>query len=174
MKTLLVLAFVSVSGAKPTALPPSWAPVQKLLDEQKFEAASKEIQKRLNEASARKDDAEWARALVKLTQARMGLSGYETAVRQLTEQAWPEEPIARTTVELYYAYSLLFYSRQYAWEIRQRERVESRGKVDLKAWTADQIREEIHRTFERAWARRQGLGRHRVAELKEYLESNNY
>lgn len=174
MKTLLVLALLTASGAKPTPLPPSWAPVQKLLDEQKFEAASKEIQKRLDDAVARKDDAEWARALVKLTQARMGLSGYETAVRQLMEQPWPEGPVARTTVELYYGYALLFYSRQYAWEIRQRERVESRGKVDLKAWTADQLREEIHRTFERAWARREGLGHRRVDELKEYLEPNSY
>ena len=97
---LLVLAFVTLAAAKPPPLPPSWAPVQKLLDEQKFEAASKEVQKRLEEAIARRDDAEWARALVKLTQARISLHGYETAVRMLMEQPWPESPIPRTTVEL--------------------------------------------------------------------------
>ncbi|HEY8206363.1 MAG TPA: MG2 domain-containing protein, partial [Myxococcaceae bacterium] len=174
MKTLLVLAFVAVSGAKPTPLPSSWSTVQKLLDEQKFEAASKATQKRLDAAIARKDDAEWARALVKLTQARMGLHGYETAVRMLMEQPWPESPLARTTVELYDAYALLLYSQQYGWEIRQRERADTRGKMDLKAWTSDQINEEINRTFERAWARRETLGRHRVSELAEYLEPNSY
>ncbi|HVE87685.1 MAG TPA: hypothetical protein VND93_32730, partial [Myxococcales bacterium] len=175
MRNLLLLPLALVLAAsKPVPLPPSWAPVQKLLDEQKFEAASKEVQKRLDDAVARRDESEWARALVKLTQARIGLHGYETAVRMLREQPWPEGPIPRTVVELYYAYALLFYQQQYDWEIRQRERVESRSGVDLKAWTSDQIHEEIHRTFERAWSRRDALGRHRVDELAEYLDPNSY
>src|SRR5262249_444276 len=126
MKNALIIALaLSLAAAKPGVLPPSWAPVQKLLDEQKLEAASKEIQKRLDAAIPGRDEEEWARALVKLTQARMGLHGYETAVRQLMEQPWPESPIPRTTVELFYAYSLLVYSAQYGWEIRQRERVDT-------------------------------------------------
>ena len=31
------------------------------------------------------------------------------------------------------------YAHAYSWEIGQRERVESKGAVDLKAWTREQI-----------------------------------
>src|SRR5687767_14419072 len=164
----LAIAFVAA------AAPPHWAPVEKLISEQKLEAASKEIQRRLDAARERKDEPEWTRALIKMTQVRIGLHGYETAVRFLMEQPWPEGAVSRSLIQLYYAHALLWYSSQYAWEIRQRERVESKDRADLKAWTQEQIQEEIHRALFEAWKQREALGAKKVYELSEYIEPNDY
>ena len=76
---------------------------------------------------------EWTRALVRETQLRMGLHGYETAVRFLRDEPWPKGLLSRTALELYYAQALVTYFHAYSWEIQKRERVETSGAVDLKA-----------------------------------------
>src|SRR5262249_7202963 len=72
-----------------------------------------------------------------------------------------------------YAAALVAYARAYAWEIGQRERVESAGS-GLKAWTREQISGEARKSYLDAWERREELQATPVANLSEYLEKNDY
>ncbi|HYR45605.1 MAG TPA: hypothetical protein VER78_01275, partial [Thermoanaerobaculia bacterium] len=157
--------------AAPTA---GWKEVDRLASEQKFEEAAKRVEEILTAARGRRDEAEWARALVRKTQLTIGLHGYETAVRFLKEQPWPEGPLPRATLDLFYAQALTTYARAYSWEIARRERVESRGAVDLAAWTREQIFAEAQRAYLEVWRKRAALGQFGVATLAEYLEPNTY
>src|SRR5205823_10238715 len=116
--------------------------------EQKLQAASEATEARLALAKKGADDPELARALIRRTQLRIALGGYETAVKELKAEAWPKSLLPRATVQLFFANALIRYASAYSWEIRQRERVESKGEIDLKSWTADQIYAESQRAFE--------------------------
>jgi uncharacterized protein YfaS (alpha-2-macroglobulin family) len=171
------------SGASAVATPvkgepvkpvPSWKDIDRLVDEQKFQAALDAVEIRLQAARGGTDDNELTRALVKATQLRTGLHGYETAVRVLREQAWPQSVLARTTLRLFYAHALVTYAEAYSWEIGQRERVESSGVLDLKAWTRDEIVAEALRAYGEVWRDRESFGAETIAVLGEYLEANDY
>jgi uncharacterized protein YfaS (alpha-2-macroglobulin family) len=140
------------------ATSPAWAEIERLEKEQKFEAASAAVDKLVLEARAANDEPTWARALVKQVQLRIGLHGYETAVLKLREQPWPKQLLPRTVVELFYAQALSTYLDQYSWEIGQRERIEAKGPIDLKSWTADQIQAEALAALDRVWLTRAALG----------------
>ena len=105
---------------------------------------------------------------------RTGLHGYETAVRFLKDEPWPPDLLSRAALELFYAQSLVNYARMYSWEVSQRERVESTGKVDLKAWTREQIYDEAVRAYVALWKEREALGRESVKALAEFVEPNDY
>ncbi|MBK7858478.1 MAG: hypothetical protein IPJ65_07610 [Archangiaceae bacterium] len=154
--------------------PQSWSDIDKLVNEQKLEAAAKATDARLAAAQKGADDAELARALIKRTQLRIGLGGYETAVKQLKTEAWPKTLIPRAAVQLYWANALVRYVNAYGWEIRQRERVDTKGEVDLKAWTADQLWLEAHKAYFELWQQREQLGGQPLGALGEYLTPNDY
>ncbi len=147
-----------------------WKEFDRLVEEQKFEEATRWVEARL--ARVRKDPEEATRCLVRLTQVRMALHGYETAVRFLRETAWPDDALARAVLDLFYADALRIYT--HGWEVRRRERVVSRDTVDLKAWTFDQIQEEARAAFARVFALRESLGDVPVKALGEFLEPNDY
>ena len=151
-----------------------WKEIDRLVSEQKFEEAAALVARRRQAAREGGDEAEWTRALIRETQLRTGLHGYETAVRFLKEEPWPKGLLSRAALELFYAQSLVNYFHAYSWEIQQRERVESSGTVDLKAWTATQIYAEAVRAYLRLWREREALGREDVKALAEFLEPNNY
>src|SRR5690348_7692467 len=94
----LVLAVPSVRAQQPV---PSWKDIDALVEDQTLEAALQGAESRLAQARARGDEDEWARALVRVTQLRSGLHGYETAVRFLREQPWPKGLLPRTALDLY-------------------------------------------------------------------------
>src|SRR6187401_678060 len=98
-----------------------WKTVEQLVAEQKLEAAAAKVQELVDRAAKAGDDTGLAKALVRRSQLRTALGGYETAVEELKASAWPESPVARAAVELYYAHALLDYLENYDWEIRQRE-----------------------------------------------------
>ncbi len=161
--------------ARPAATtPPTWKEVDRLVSEQKFEEASRAIDALLQSAKARKDSAEWTKALIRSVQVRTGLHGYETAVRFLKDEPWPPDLLSRAALELFYAQSLVNYARMYSWEVSQRERVESKGTVDLKAWTREQIYDEAVRAYVALWKEREALGRENVKALAEFMEPNDY
>jgi len=156
------------------AVPASWKEVDRLVSEQKFEEASRVIDTLLQSAEARKDSSEWTKALIRSVQVRTGLHGYETAVRFLKDEPWPQDLLSRAALELFYAESLVNYARMYSWEVSQRERVESKGTVDLKAWTREQIYDEAVRAYVALWKEREALGRESVKALAEFVEPNDY
>ena len=80
-------------GQNVTQAPPpagKWQEVDRLVSEQKFEAALQEVEKIRSAAQKAGDADEWTRALIKEVQLRIGLHGYETAVRFLKDQPWPD------------------------------------------------------------------------------------
>ncbi len=151
-----------------------WKEIDQLVSEQKFEEAVRLAGLRREAARKAGDEAEWTRALVRETQLRTSLHGYETAVRFLKAEPWPKGLLSRAVLELFYAQSLVNYFHAYSWEIQKRERVESSGAVDLKAWTASQIYAEAAKAYLRLWPEREALGREDVKALDEFLEPNTY
>ena len=152
----------------------SWKDVDRLVSEQKLAEALERVDAILAAARTRKDDDEWTRALIRSVQLRTALHGYETAVRFLKDQPWPDGELSRAALDLFYAHALVSYARAYSWEIAQRERVASDGPVDLKVWTRAQIVAEAERAYRDVWARRDALGRLPVGAFAEYMEPNDY
>src|SRR3990170_5173653 len=115
-----------------------WSAIDRLVSEQKLEEAAAAAENLLAAAKQRGDEAEWTKALIRWVGLRSALHGPETTVRFLMDQPWPQRPLYRAVLDLYYAQSLIGYAQAYSWEVNQRERVASDGPVDLKAWTRDQ------------------------------------
>ncbi len=151
-----------------------WERVESLKSEQKFEAASDLVAEIRAEARAKNHQETWTRALVEETLLRMALHGYETAVRFLREEPWPEAPVWRSVLDLYYANALITYFHQYSYQIRGRERVVSDETIDLESWTTDQIAQQAHLAFGRVWAQREVWGAQPLGKLAVYIEQNDY
>ncbi len=151
-----------------------WKEVDRLVAEQKFEAALKEVETIRAEAQQAGNQDESTRALIKAVQLRIGLHGHETAVRFLKEQPWPAGELNRAVLNLFYARSLVTYYQAYSWDINRRERVESKGGVDLRSWTRAQIALEAQKAFDEVWKLRVALGREPIGRLAEYLSPNDY
>lgn len=157
-----------------SAVTGAWAEVSRLVEEQKMAEALKVSDQILEDARKSGDAGQETKALVQVTQLRIALDGFETAVRYLKDNSWPQSMKARVTLDLYYAQSLLTYLSAYNWEIRQRETVQSKEAVDLKAWTAPQIHQEALKAYADAWKMREELGELPVGALKEYIDPNDY
>ena len=152
----------------------SWDEVQRLEKEQKYQAAFDVVEAIRDRARDADDADEWTRAIVEQVKLRSALHGYETAVRFLKETPWPDDEVSRAVLELYYAHSLATYVHAYSWEIRQRERVETSGELDLKKWDVDQIVEASNRAFADVWSRRDSWGAESLGELARYIDQNSY
>ena len=148
--------------------------MDRLVSEQKFEEAAAAVGKIREAARAAGDETDEAKALVREVQLRTALHGYETSVRFLKDQPWPKGLLPRTTLRLFYAQSLVTYAQAYGWEIGKREKVDSKGAVDLKAWTRDEIQAEAVRAYVDVWKDREALGRVPVNAVAEFVEPNNY
>lgn len=165
----------SEKGVKPVPkADASWADVDRFVKEQKYEEAAKTAEAILAAAKAKGNEADWTKALVTVTQLRIGLHGYETAVRRLREEPWPDGSMSRAQLGLLYGHSLVTYQRAYSWEVGQRERVDSKGVVDLKAWTREQILAEALKAALEVWGMREALGKKPVAAAELVLEPNDY
>ncbi|MFI5181968.1 MAG: alpha-2-macroglobulin [Thermoanaerobaculia bacterium] len=153
---------------------PNWKDVERLISEQKLEEAARKAAEIRAAARVRGDEAEETKALVREVQLREALHGYETAVRFLREEPWPKGARAQAILNLFYADALVTYSRAYSWEIGQREKVETKEAVDLKAWTREEIMAEAARAFAAVWKERERLGTEPVDTLSEFVELNDY
>ena len=152
----------------------SWADVDRFVKEQKYEEAAKAAESLLSAAKAKGDEKDWTKALVTVTQLRIGLHGYETAVRRLRDEPWPKGPMSRAQLGLLYGHSLVTYQRAYSWEIGQRERVDTKGAVDLKAWTREQILAEALKAALEVWGMREALGKEPVTAAELVVDPNSY
>ena len=180
---------VAVLAARPAEIPdrlpdagpetapaaaPSWEEVDRLISEQKMEAARAVVAELRTAARAAGDDDEVVRAIVRETQLRMALHGYETAVRFLREEPWPESGSAREALDLAWAHALATYHRAYSWEIQSREEVVGTETVDLQRWTSRQIVAEVHRSMSTLWAARGEWGNAPLGPLAEFIDQNDY
>ncbi|MGI5862396.1 MAG: alpha-2-macroglobulin family protein [Myxococcales bacterium] len=152
----------------------AWNELDQLISEEKFEAAAKRARDIRVAARAAGNEGEQTLALVREVQLRTALHGYETAVRLLREEPWPENPLWRAALDLYYANQLATYYRRYSWEISRREKVATKEELDLKLWTKDEIFAGAQTAFERVWRLRAALGNLPVEQLADFLNLNNY
>ncbi len=157
----------------PAPTVPGWADVDRLVSEQKYEAAATEVAELRERARKAGDDAGWAKALIRETQLRIGLHGPEAAVRFLQDQPWPKDRLGRAALLLYRAHAYVTYNQEYAWEIGQRERL-SGTSSDLKTWTSEQIFGAATASYAELWKTREALGAEPIARLADYLDANNY
>jgi uncharacterized protein YfaS (alpha-2-macroglobulin family) len=163
------------AGRKSAPADDAWAAVERLIKEQKIAQAAKRLEALRAGAERRGDEAAWTRALVRLTEVRIALGGFESAVRQLREARWPPGQLARTGLDLYFAHALRTYVAAYSWEINDRERVGAGGaNMDLKLWTREQIVGAAGEAFLAAWKSREALGALPVARLSGVVVANNY
>src|SRR5688572_13908208 len=147
-----------------------WQEIDRLISEQKFEAALQEVEKLRIAAQKNGNTDEWTRTLIKEVQLRTGMHGYETAVRFLKDQPWPDANLHRAALNLFYARALVIYYQGYSWEINQREKVSTNNVVDLKAWTRDQIYAEAQKAYTEVWKQRVVLGGEPTTRLAERSE----
>ncbi len=148
--------------------------VEKLIEEQKFEAAAAEAARIREEAKKAGDNSLWTWALIKESQLRTALHGYETAVRFFKEQPWPDSPLERDMLDLFFGQSLVVYYHAYSWDIDRRERVEAKGPIDLKTWTRDQIFDEAWRAALRVWKDRERLTARKPGEFPDFWTAGDY
>jgi uncharacterized protein YfaS (alpha-2-macroglobulin family) len=152
----------------------NWGEVERLISDQKMQEALSLAEKLRVAAQKAGDRDEWTRALIKEVQLHTALHGYETSVRLLKEQPWPEGLLQRAALNLFYAQSLVNYYSAYSYEVNRREKVESANAVDLQKWTKDQIYAEAQKTYQEVWTQREALGKEPSERLSEYLKRNNY
>jgi uncharacterized protein YfaS (alpha-2-macroglobulin family) len=191
MVSLVLVAAAGVGGlaALPSPSPPddatdatlgdkevtvTWKDFDRLVSEQKFEAAFDAAGAILDAAMASGDAEDWTRALVERTQLRIALHGYETAVRDLMAAKRPDDPVSRAILDLETAHALVTYARSYSWEIRSRERVVSDDEVDLTKWTMDQIVAAAHARLATIWADREAWGDASLGDFSRYIRQNSY
>jgi hypothetical protein len=167
---------VSAAGpaAKPLSSKAMFKEIERLIDEQKLEAAAKKNAELLEAARRSGDEATQARALVKATQLRIALGGYETAVEFLRQQTWPQGATEQAVLSLFYAHALRTYQQAYWWEISRRERVVADDVVDLKHWTRAQLRDAAVAAYAAAWAEREALGAIAADAWPEFIAANTY
>ena len=151
----------------------SWKEVDRLIGEQRFEAAAEQVDSLLEAAREAGDESAWTRGLIRRAQLRLGLHGPETALRDLRGTPWPSGARSRLVLELFYGHALSQYFHTYSWEILQRERTVSEEEVDLRAWTSEQIVAAANRAFSRAWEEREAWGVASLDELSQFIEPND-
>jgi uncharacterized protein YfaS (alpha-2-macroglobulin family) len=158
------------SGANPGP----WAEIDRLIRDQKLAAAAQRIEAVRAAAARRGDEGEWARALVRAAQVRIALGGFETAVAELRAARWPRGALAHAELDLTFAHALHRYLETYSWEINRRERVETKGPLDLKHWTREQIAAAADGAFADAWRRRGELGAQPVRAFAGVVVPSTY
>ncbi len=112
--------------------------------------------------------------MIREGQLRTSLHGYETAVLFFKNEAWPDSPIERDMLDLFFANSLVTYYHAYSWDINQREQVESTGPIDLKSWTRDQIFAEAWKALMSVWHDRDRLAGRKPIEFPDFWSAGDY
>lgn len=171
----LALFLLSLSLSPSMASRPEGkAQVDSLINEQKYAEALKKVQQMIDEQKSGKKDREWGRLIVQEAMLKIGLHGYETAVKDLRAREWPTEPVAHAMVSIAYSRSLQLYHQAYSWEIRKREMMAGQSEFNLKTMTSEEIYREAYVGFEKAWKIRDDLGSVKKDALPEIISPNNY
>jgi alpha-2-macroglobulin len=173
LRHLLVGLLISVSLVTFSGEKPDWIDIDRLISEHKFAEALQAVDGLLEKAKTSGDAENWTKAVVRGAQLRMGLHGYEEAVRFLREQPRPDGLLSQAILNLYHGQTLATYYSAYSWEINQREFVSGEAG-DVKTWTKEQIVAEATAAYEKVWAHRDQLGSEPLGRISEYVAPNNY
>lgn len=152
----------------------NWDNVNKLISQQKYEAAYKELEDILQKLREKNDYEGITHTLMKMVSLRMSLHGYEAAVNFLKKEIWPDGLYSQMVLNLYYGYTLTNYYNSYSWEINQREKVETQGEVDLKKFTKDDIFYEAQKAYLNVFSQRENLSHVKIKSFSNYITPNSY
>ncbi len=152
----------------------SWNRVAALADSARYEAANLVVVEILSKAQAADSAEQWARALIERTRLRSALGAPETAAHDLMSDPWPDDPLWRDVINLYFAHSLIEYYKWYSHDIRSREFVVDSESMDLKTWSSDRFSREINSAFLEVWSGREQWGNESVGIWSLFVESNSY
>lgn len=131
-----------------------WTAFDKAVAEAKYAEAADEAKRLRDAAIAAKDDKQWQRALVEEARLRDRLGASSEALRILRSDPWPAGKEFDLERYLLAAQTLESYLQRYRWEIRKRERIESKEALPIEKMTAEQIYQELAGTFQKLWAQR--------------------
>ncbi|TWW12319.1 hypothetical protein E3A20_01980, partial [Planctomyces bekefii] len=153
--------------------PSEWKRIDQLIQDQKLREAESGALDLLKSAKTANDADNWTRALLKISQLKVGLHSYEEAAHFLKSEPRPAGLTHQTILSLYYARILETYLNAYDWEIRQREKSTGAQKT-LKQWTAAEIYQEALAALVPLWQSREKLGSAAAPLLQEFIEKGNY
>ncbi|MDR0966972.1 MAG: hypothetical protein LBM75_10845 [Myxococcales bacterium] len=155
--------------SKPIAT--DWKAIDRLIEQGKFERASKELSHLRAQAMAAKDEATWARALIREAELPRD---FEAAVNLLMSSAWPSAFEWQAALHLAKARALIGYLAQHRYDIDQRERLASTQDRPISTWTRAELRAEIDRAFFAAWQKRERLAQLPFDTFKDVIERNDF
>lgn len=166
----------STSGKTLTAaeINSKWKTITALEKKQQYKAAIPLVEEILTSARDKADGPLWTKALIKRVVLENVLHGYETSIRLLLDNPWPEAASSRALLDLYTANMLFSYYQNYNWEIRRREKTAGQPTNDIKTWTGEDIFNKINEYFYHAWLQRDFLGKEKVSAFPDYIRPGNY
>ncbi len=149
--------------------------IEQLIAEEKLNSAADECPLLRQQARQANDLSLWTWALITEAQLRAAAGEIDKAVGLLMTEPWPNSPLERDLLSLFYGKALADYYRANDWEINQRERLGDISRsTDLSIWTKDEFSAEIWQTFLRAWKDRNRLASSRVSDFPDFWEAGNY
>jgi hypothetical protein len=161
------------AAKRPPTRAEEWKRFERLVSEQKMEAARELIDRLLAKVEGSADTAEWTRTLVEAAKLRGALGETEGAVGVLHAHPWPPDARSRTILDLYLGAAIVEYYDDASWEIDRRERVEGAGN-DLKRMTREQIDAAALGAYAEAWKARASFGDAPAAALEPFVVANDY
>jgi uncharacterized protein YfaS (alpha-2-macroglobulin family) len=152
----------------------NWSNIYKLIDEQKFTQALKEVEGQLKEYILKKDVKNWTIALLTKQNLLNGLHNVEKSVNEFKKASWPKDLSSQILLNLYYAQTLRNYYQYNSWEINKREKVLTKNKLDLKKWTKNEIFSAIQNSLLTIWERRHEMSAVKTNQFKAYISEGTY
>jgi len=145
--TLCLFVTSASAQEKPSGLWKEFAAADESASQEKFQEALDRSLVVLKKARQQNQSTLVAAAMIKAVQFQLALHGYETAVGFLRTETWPNEPMDRAGLLLFYAETLTTYLNSYEFEVSQREHQGEINKIEIKRWTKKQIASEIRRAY---------------------------
>ncbi len=129
-----------------------WREVEKLIDEQKYEAAYDMLQSMRNAlAGNAAEEFEATKILVWQAELRAGLGAFEQSAELLRTTPWPQGFLARSLRGMAYGKALLAYGREYSYQIRKRTKIISENALSIGEMSSDQILAAAMQCFHRVF-----------------------
>ena len=152
-----------------------WAQIKKKFqDEQKVQEALALLEKHLAIPSTQKDPVDWARSLIWKSNFQAALGQAEAAVDNLRHAEWPKADAPQFVLRLYLIEALNAYLGTYGYEIRQREKIATTSKLELKKLTYEQIVSELRSSYLALWKDREKMSTVPVGAIEEFVAKNTY
>lgn len=157
-------------------VPAVWKEIDKLVEEQKFQAALDRVDELEREAVKSGDAVQRVRILIRKVSYETAWNRWQDALNHLleSESSWPTDIVSQTTLGLYLASTIQGYRSFYGWEIARRPERSDPDLTDVKTWSARQLNERAISTLFRLWAWRDRLKDIPASIASEFLDTDTF